>query len=113
MAQGERCDLCNGQERVSWVWLTLNEASSLKEAQEKQLFWAEDPEWAVCDTCHLMVLDGRVDDLRARALESVGGTIGLSFDPTIEAWTKIDLFAHLCTIHSAFWAHKTTYRVDA
>lgn len=85
----DHCDLCNSTKNVNWTWLTPSVAGSFEEAREKNLFWAEDEEWAVCDACHRDILDDRPLACRARAYQNIKG-----FSPDI---------------HKMFWTYKTTF----
>lgn len=109
MAEGERCDLCNGEENVRWVWLTPSVATSVEEATEKHLFYAEDPEWAVCDTCHELIVNDKEDTLLARAYEANKNLIPLGFDPVMDQWVKVDIKDHIKRVHEAFWVNKTKF----
>ena len=50
-----KCDFCNDEVSSCWTYTTLNTASSAREAEAGKGFWCEDPEWAMCETCHYVL----------------------------------------------------------
>lgn len=82
------CDLCSDLVDSCWTYTTKNVASSAEDCVAGGGFWAEDPEWAVCSTCHRILTEGTGEELfeyawRLQCLKS--GTDPLSQDPKVQA----------------------------
>jgi len=52
------CDLCSDVVDSCWTYTTKNVATSEQDCLNGGGFWAEDPEWAVCTTCHRIIQEG-------------------------------------------------------
>ena len=101
-----RCDLCNSTQDVVWTWITPSIAASVEEAKANKTFWAEDPEWAVCDTCHVLIL---VDDQEAvfqRAMDNQT-LVAITDELTVLRGGE-----HVRDVHNMFFKFKDSYRRD-
>lgn len=110
-----RCDLCDNVENVNYTWFTPNPNPHLsaKEAEAQRAPWCEDPEWAVCDVCHLLILADKPLALLIRSLEAQKKLIWMEakngvFDLVAEA----KVAEHIKTVHDFFWTYKTTYLAE-
>lgn len=104
------CDLCNSETGVCWAWETPSEASSVDEALENGTFWAEDPIWHVCDTCHRIILADKQDALLMRALSLIDrNKIWLSPDEQ-GVYGLLDIEERMGQVHRMFWKFKTSYK---
>jgi hypothetical protein len=98
------CDLCSSATGVHWCWYTPNIAPTLEEAKARDLPWFEDVGWAVCDTCHRLILAGKRESVFDRAMNTNRGMIMLSFHDGVAE--KIDPEAHIRRVHASFWDYK-------
>lgn len=67
-----KCDLCNRvvqPEEGGWTYLTPNVEEDPVLAEAKNIFWAEDQMWLVCNDCHPHVESGNLVELCVRWYE--------------------------------------------
>ena len=105
-----RCDLCNDRKKLSgitYTYVTENEASTAAEADRDGTFWAEDPDWAVCQQCHELIEMGSLERLIAYAIDrQVGSTLILGGPPGLEEKMKADMSQEIRRILTLFWAQR-------
>lgn len=98
------CDLCTSETGVLWTWFTPNVVATLEEAKAQDVPWFQDEEWALCDTCHRLVLAGKRESVFDRAMNTHKGMLLLHIvDGEAQ---RIDPEPHIRQSHGAFWTYK-------
>lgn len=87
-----RCDLCISESDTWWTYTTLNTVATMEEllALPKNVpgYFAEDPEWCVCGTCHtILEQDGETALITwcVQHQSLMAGVDPMSEDPWIKA----------------------------
>jgi len=97
------CDLCISEVDEMWTYTTLNTVASMEEMlalpEEAPGYFAEDPEWCVCGTCHtILQQDGEI----ALAIWCVQHqSLMAGIDPTRldDPWIRANVDKLIHTIH--------------
>ena len=96
------CDLCDQYEEIAWTYVTPNVVDTQAEAQATNKFWAEDPEWAVCQACHEIIESGNLESLIAYSLHRQVSIAPFATKQGVKAMER-----EIRRIHTLFWKHKS------
>lgn len=102
-----RCDLCDDRKPIAYTYVTENEVDTSEEAERTGLFWAEDPEWAVCQQCHELIQMGSCERLIHYATKCQLKAMLVAGDPAKIRVMHELMKQEIRRIITLFWAQKT------
>ena len=101
------CDLCCAEVDTCWNYTTPSEARTPEEAEQKNLFWCEDPDWAVCSLCHSLVQAGSLPALVENSIAVQCLIVGTSRLPLAYARReRRTVRANVIRVHTMFWERR-------